>query len=250
MLEAAVLLLLGGWERASPFPQQLLITPPWDATAPRQGHACTGATPQDKRWSFWSAPAGEPPPGGWPIYVEFQSQPFESDMFPHAQNDTCGSVAAAEGLRAPAPPGPGSCCFFSGGATCANHPAAMCPNVPACATEPACTGACNGHPEKSTWCPSASCTGTPEATISWVADGACHQAAANVCSGQPGSPPTCSYSATVMGQTTFNLGGIWAGVGCTGKQTQAPVTLPLNICAAASASSKYHLRVISIRPES
>ena len=86
-----------------------------------------------------------------------------------------------------------------------------------------------------------SCTGTPEATFSWVADGACHQAAANFCSGQPGSPPTCSYNATVTGQTTFNLWGIWAGTVCSGTRTQIPASIPLNVCAQASPSSDYKM---------
>eukprot|EP01046_Picozoa_sp_COSAG06_P004356 COSAG06_NODE_181_length_20926_cov_7.590051_19_plen_132_part_00 len=57
-----------------------VVHPPWDAPSTNQGHACTDGTPSapsraNARWSFWAAPRGPVPPGGWPIYLEFTSQP-------------------------------------------------------------------------------------------------------------------------------------------------------------------------------
>jgi hypothetical protein len=67
-----------------------VVTPAWDTAIPRQGHACTDASRSqlpgqrnNTRWSFWAAPSGQPPTGGWPIYLEFQADPFNSDMFHH-----------------------------------------------------------------------------------------------------------------------------------------------------------------------
>jgi hypothetical protein len=365
-----------------------------------------------------------------PLNSCIQSPPSSVQKFVLASPQQVNQLLFPSATPPPPPPsGQGSCCFFSGGATCANHPVAMCPDVPACATEPECTGACSGHPLKSTWCPgvtpsppppppmpacvpvlkgqvapvpgkfqpggqcpgscdggqpigvgttasadgsfcaaagtpgpplptpapptacagqpvalfnwtvggqcldapagvcagwsttgdgcsykislggssvtaflwghpaqagcvgtpnvidgpialntcsiahdrggsngtatvqmtmsgpqtvaeavyassppgpppSAGCTGTPEATVKWMADGTFHQAAENVCTGQPGSPPTCSYNATVAaGQATFTL-AIWEGTGCAGKQTMAPTTLPLDVCTPAPPSSQ------------
>ena len=57
-----------------------VVHPPWDAPFTNQGHACTDGTPSapsraNARWSSWAAPEGPVPPGGWPVYLEFTSQP-------------------------------------------------------------------------------------------------------------------------------------------------------------------------------
>ena len=46
----------------------------------------------------------------------------------------------------------GACCFLAGGGTCDNHNPKQCPNIPACETPSACTGACSTQ-SKGTWCP-------------------------------------------------------------------------------------------------
>jgi hypothetical protein len=93
-----------------------------------------------------------------------------------------------------------------------------------------------------------SCTGPPLATTSWTVDGSCHEAATDVCNGQPGSPPTCSYNGTVTGQT-LNLWGIWAGTGCTGTQTQSPAQIPLNVCEPTGSSSDYMYKMVLAAPQ-
>ena len=93
-----------------------------------------------------------------------------------------------------------------------------------------------------------SCTGPPLATVSFMVDGSCHQAATDVCNGQPGSPPTCSYNGTVTGQT-LNLWGIWAGTGCTGTQTQSPAPIPLNVCEPTGSSSDYSYKMVLAAPQ-
>jgi hypothetical protein len=94
-LQVVLLLVAAGAAR--------IVTPGWDSPIPRQGHACTDASRSqvpgqraNTRWSFWAAPSGAPPADGWPIYLEFQADPFNSDMFRHPPNETCGDP----------PPGP------------------------------------------------------------------------------------------------------------------------------------------------
>eukprot|EP00038_Savillea_parva_P013540 m.8512 g.8512 ORF g.8512 m.8512 type:complete len:480 (+) comp2547_c0_seq1:107-1546(+) len=61
-----------------------LVQPSWDMVLPRTGAVCTdastshagphGQVQNNTRWSFYALPAGDPPPGGWPIYVEMMAE--------------------------------------------------------------------------------------------------------------------------------------------------------------------------------
>jgi CubicO group peptidase (beta-lactamase class C family) len=79
------------------------------------------------------------------------------------------------------------------------------------------------------------CSGTPTAAITYLSDGKCHQGSATLCSGLPGKPATCSYSATVAGDTV-QFRGTFAGVDCSGAPLQPAGTVPLNNCLPESAN--------------
>eukprot|EP01045_Picozoa_sp_COSAG04_P012774 COSAG04_NODE_874_length_9706_cov_10.058083_3_plen_196_part_00 len=93
-----------------------MTVPAWDAPFEHQGYQCTDASldhapyqENNTRWSFWSVPAGEPPSGGWPIYVEFLAESMHPDVFAHNASLSCGNGWMPTGGGGYGPPTPASC---------------------------------------------------------------------------------------------------------------------------------------------
>ena len=93
-----------------------VTVPAWDAPFEHQGYQCTDASldhapyqENNTRWSFWSVPAGEPPSGGWPIYVEFLAESMHPDVFAHNASLSCGNGWMPTGGGGYGPPTPASC---------------------------------------------------------------------------------------------------------------------------------------------
>jgi hypothetical protein len=97
---AAVLLLGGALSTGATVTASLadvgatMVRPPW--TYAMEGHdecfdASASHAPQmenNTRWTHWAVPAGEPPPGGWPLVITFEVMGF----YPMAgDNATCGN---------------------------------------------------------------------------------------------------------------------------------------------------------------
>eukprot|EP00040_Diaphanoeca_grandis_P043333 m.267663 g.267663 ORF g.267663 m.267663 type:complete len:450 (-) comp74262_c0_seq1:202-1551(-) len=89
-----------------------VVHPPWDFIAEHQGYVCLDAStdhaPQmenNTRWSFWALPAGPPPMGGWPVYVEMMAEILSPGDWRHPEHDPpeCGNgwVPPSDGWMRP-----------------------------------------------------------------------------------------------------------------------------------------------------
>jgi hypothetical protein len=67
------------------------VTPPWNAPFAHHGYQCVDASvnhaprqENNTRWAFYAIPEGDPPPDGFPIYLEFLAEPFGDGQFDQA----------------------------------------------------------------------------------------------------------------------------------------------------------------------
>jgi hypothetical protein len=76
-----------------------LVVPPWDLEPLCRGAQCVDASldhrprmENNSRWAQWAVPEGTPPPGGWPVYLDFLVfSRGEDDFTRRPQDGHCGN---------------------------------------------------------------------------------------------------------------------------------------------------------------
>jgi hypothetical protein len=108
--------------RAQPSATGQVSVPPWDLEMDCHGAQCVDASADHRprmennsRWTQWAVPEGQPPVGGWPVYIDFLVWPWQEGQFTRRPEEGhCGNgftkKSSKSGGRRPPPPPPDHAC--------------------------------------------------------------------------------------------------------------------------------------------